>query len=56
MAAGLVSTPGSNHHMDYYPFYFLTFAWEGLLARRDDLLAKDDENQRREEEEKKTKR
>lgn len=55
MAAGLVSSPGGEHHMDYYPFYFRTFAWEALLARKDEFIAKDDEHKRREAEEERKK-
>jgi hypothetical protein len=47
MAKGLVATPGGTHNQDYYPFYFLDFAWNALLARKDEFIAKDDEHKRR---------
>jgi hypothetical protein len=46
-AAGLVGTPGGTHHQDYYPFYFIDFAWQALLKRKDEFIAKDDEAKRR---------
>jgi hypothetical protein len=46
MAARLVATPGGTHHQNYYPFYFIDFAWEALLKRKDEFVGKDDENKR----------
>jgi hypothetical protein len=46
MAKGLVVTPGRAHHQDYYPFYFVDFAWAALLARRVEFIAKDNEHKR----------
>jgi hypothetical protein len=48
----LVVSPGGTHHQDHYPYMFTDFAWEALLARKDEFIAKDDENKRREAAEK----
>jgi Super-infection exclusion protein B len=56
MARGIVATPGGTHHQDYYPFYFVDFAWKALLARKDEFIAKDDEHKRREAAEAKRRR
>jgi hypothetical protein len=45
---GLVVSPGGRHHQDHYPYMIADFAWERLLARKEEFIAKDDENRRRE--------
>jgi hypothetical protein len=47
MAKGLVATPGGKYHMDHYPYLILDFAWEALLARKDEFITKDDEHKRK---------
>lgn len=37
---GLVWSSGSEHHTDHFSFSFYDFAWEALLARKDELTTK----------------
>jgi len=41
---GLVSSPGTTHHQDHYPFCFTDFVWAALLSRKGEFIAKDDAN------------
>jgi hypothetical protein len=56
MAKQFVGSPGGTHHQDHYPFYFADFVWDGLLARKDELIAKDDDNNRTEAAEQQSRR
>jgi hypothetical protein len=47
VARGLVMSPGGTHHQDHWPFMIEDFAWEALLARKEEFIAKDDDNRRR---------
>ena len=38
VAKGLVSTPAGTHDLDMYPFFFLDFAWQAMLKRKDKLI------------------
>ncbi|MGO7451832.1 hypothetical protein ACCS81_07465 [Rhizobium ruizarguesonis] len=38
---GLVYSTGTQHHRDHYPFSFYDFAWDAIVARRDEFIEKD---------------
>jgi len=38
---GMISTPGGQHHRDYYPFTINDFVWEEMIRRKEEFLAKD---------------
>lgn len=37
---GLVWSSGAEHHTDHFSFSFYDFAWEALLARKDEFITK----------------
>ncbi|WP_200906525.1 hypothetical protein [Gulbenkiania mobilis] len=55
-AKGLVWSTGGTHHQDHYPFSFHDFAWEAILARKEEFLAKEAELKRADEEEERRRR
>jgi len=43
--SGLVWSSGTENHTDHFSFTFYDFAWEALLARKDEFIAKHNANQ-----------